>query len=91
MVPLLPAETSKINAVETIERLTHAHTSKDHPNKTWPQSINSNSTSTNNSTNNSPQNNASHPNDQSSVSLQQFSMIMQELNNFTKCLVTSPK
>ena len=39
MVPLPSAEASKINSVETIERLTHLHKSKDHPSDTCPQSI----------------------------------------------------
>ena len=91
MVPLPSAEPSEVNAVETVARTTHSHTPKDHPNDTHTESIYSNSTSTNNNRNNSPQNNAVYPHDQSTVILQQFSMIIQELRNFTKCLVTSSK
>ena len=83
MVPLPSAEPLEVNAVETMERLTHSHTSKNHPNDNFPQSIYSHVSSTNNSTNNSPQHNAIHPYDQSTVILQQFSMIIHELKNFT--------
>ena len=92
MVPLPPAEPSEVDTVEIIEKLTHSHTSKHHPNDNQPQSIYSHTSSTKNSTTNSPQNNAIHPHDQSTVILQQFSMIMQELNTIMdKCLVKSQK
>ena len=79
MVPLSQAEPLEVNAVKTIERLTHSHTSKNHPYGNCPQSIYSHTTSTNNNTTNSLQNNAVHPYDQSTVILQQYSMIMHEL------------
>ena len=69
IVPLPSAEPSEANAVETFERLTHSHTSKNHPNDNCPQSIYSHASSTNNSTSNSPQNNAIHLHDQSTVIL----------------------
>ena len=69
MVALPSAEPSEVNVVETIERLTHSHTSEDHPNDSHPQSIYSNSTSTNN-TKHCPQNNAIHPHNQSTIILQ---------------------
>ena len=82
MVQLPSAEPSEVNAVETVERITCSHTSRDHHNDIHTQSIYSNSMSANNKTNNSPQKNAIHPHDQSTVILQQFSMITQELKNF---------
>ena len=82
MVPLPSAESSEVNAVETIERLTHSHTSKNHQNDTCLQPIYSQASLTNNSTSNSPQNSATQPHDQSTVSLQQFSMITQDLRKF---------
>ena len=69
MIPLWSAEPLKVNAVETIVRLSHSLTPKDHPNNTHTQSIYSNSASTNNNANNSPQNNAVHPHEQSTVLL----------------------
>ena len=90
MVPLPSAEPLGVNAVETIARLTLSQTHKDHPNDTHTQSIYSKST--NNNTNNSPQNNTVHPHNQSTVILQQFSMITQELRNLMeKGPVTLPK
>ena len=83
MVPLSSVEPSEVIAVETIARLTYSQPSEDCPNDTNTQSIYSNSTSTNNYTNNSPQNNAVHPHDHSTVILQQFSMITQELKYYT--------
>ena len=56
MVPLPSAEPSEVNAVETIQRLTHLHTSKTHQHSTDPQSIYSQVSPTNDSTTNSPQN-----------------------------------
>ena len=69
MVPLPSAEPLEVNAVETVERLTHSHTSKNHQNENHPQSIYSHASSTNNSTTNSPQNNAIHSHDQSNCYL----------------------
>ena len=79
MVPLPSAEPSEVNAVETIERLTHSHTSK---NNNCPQPTYSHTSPTNSSTTDSPQNNAIHPHDQSTVILHCFSMITQELKRF---------
>ena len=83
MVTLPSAEPSEVNAVEIIQRLRHLHTSQTQQNSTCPQSIYSQVSPSNNGTTNSPQNNATYPHDQSTVFLQQFSMIMQELRNFT--------
>ena len=57
MVPLPLAEPSEVYPVETMARLTHSQTPKEHPNNTHTQSVYNNSTSTNNNT---PQNNAVH-------------------------------
>ena len=72
----------EVNAVENIVRLTLLQTHEDNLNDTDTQSIYNNSTLTNNNTNNSSQNNTVHPHDHSSVILQQFSMVTQELRNF---------
>ena len=82
MVPLTSAEPLEVNTVKTVARLTLSQTHKDHPNDTHTQPIYSNSFLTNN-INNSPQNNIVHPHYHSTVILQQFSMITQELRNFT--------
>ena len=50
------------------------------------QHMYSNSTSANKNIISSPQNNNVHPHNQSTVILQQFSMITQELRNFTEKL-----
>ena len=81
MVPLTFAEPCKINVVETIEKLTQSHTSKNLQSDTCPQSIYSQASPTKNKASNSPQNNATQPHDQSAVFVQQFSMIMQGLRN----------
>ena len=77
------AEPSEVNAVETIKRLTHSHTPNNQQNNTCPQSIYSQVSPTYNELiTHSPQNNAIYPHDQSTVFLQQFSMITQELKKF---------
>ena len=92
MVPLPSADPPEVNAVNTIETLLHSHTSVNHTNNNFPQASYNISTSTNNSTNNSPQNNTIHPHDQSTILLQQFSVITQELKNSQKKYpVTSPE
>ena len=55
---------------------------KEHVSNTHIQPIYSSSTSTNNSINSSTQNNNVYLHDQSTVILQQFNMITQELRNF---------
>ena len=54
MVPLPSAEPWEVNAFETIARLTHPQTPKDHSNDTCTQSIYSDPMSTNRNTDNSP-------------------------------------
>ena len=86
MVPLPSAEPSSVNTFKRIARLIFHKLKRDHPKKTHTQPIHSKSTLTNNNTNSSPQNNKNnnvHPHDQSTVILKQFSMITQELRNFT--------
>ena len=83
LVPLPLAEPSDINAVETIARLTLSQIHKDHANDAYTQSTYSNSALTSSNINNSPQNNTVHPPKLTTVILQQFSMITQELRNFT--------
>ena len=61
MVPLPSAESSEVNAVDIIERLTHPHTSNNHQSDKSPQSIYSLASPTNNSTTNAPQNSATYP------------------------------
>ena len=80
-VPLPLAEPLEVIAVETIQRLTHLHICKTHQNDTHLQSIYSQVSQTNDHTTSSPQNNATFPHDQSTVFLQQFNMITQEVRN----------
>ena len=66
-----------------MQDLTFSQTQNEHINSTNTQPMYSNSTSTNKNTNSSPKNNNVHPHDQSTVILQQFSMITQAFRNFT--------
>ena len=56
MIPLPPAESSEINAFETIARLTFSLMQNEHFNNTHTQPIYINSTPTNKNVSNSPQN-----------------------------------
>ena len=78
------AEPSESNAFETIERLTLLTKSNwILPNDNQTQAIPNTSILTNNNICNTPQNNMAQSHNQSIIILQQFSMITQELKNFT--------
>ena len=81
MVLVPPAEPSEINAFNTSARLTLSQTQNEHTDSTYTQPIYSNLASDNQITNSLPQNDNMHPYDQSTVILQQFSMIPQKLKN----------
>ena len=83
MVPLPTTETSESNAFETIMRLALSQNLRDLSNDNRTQAIPNVSILTNNNRSNTPQNNMVQSHDQSTVFLQQFSMITQELENFT--------
>ena len=81
MFPLPTAEPSKSNAFETIARLTLSQNQREPPNDNQRQAIPSISMLTNNNICNTPQNNMTQF--QSTIILQHFSMITQELKKFT--------
>ena len=86
MIPIPAAEPPEINAFTTITRLTFLQTQNEQISNTHTQPIYNNLTSANQNTDSSPQNQNIHHHDLSAVILQQFSMITQELRNFTeKC------
>ena len=91
MVPQPPAEPQEINAFTTITRLTFLQTQNEQVSNTCTQPMYSDLTLANQNRNSLPQNQNIHSHNQSTVILQQFSMITQELRNFTKCPVTLPK
>ena len=81
MVPLPTVEPSESNALKTIARLTLSQKQRELPNNNDTQPIHSNSILTNDNTCNPSPNNKVHSHNQSTVILQQFSMITQELKN----------
>ena len=82
IVPIPPIELSQVNAFEIIAKLTFLQTQNEQINNTHTQPMYSSSTSANQNTNSSHQNQNIHPYDQSTVTLQEFSMVTQELSNF---------
>ena len=93
MVPLPTAELSESNAFETIARLTLSQNQMDLPNNNQIQAIPNTSILTNFNICNTPQNNMAQSHDQSTLILQQFSMITQELKKKPqiKCLMILQK
>ena len=83
MVPLPPAEPSEFNALQTIARPSLSQNKRDLPNNIQTQAISSASIPTDINLCNTHQNNMTQSHNQSTVILQQFSMIMEELKNFT--------
>ena len=79
MLPFPVAEPLESNAFETIAKLTLSQNQRDLPNNNQTQTIYSNSVLTNDNTCNPSQNNKVYSHDQSTVILQQFSMITKEL------------
>ena len=91
MVLLPTAGPSESNAFETLVRLTLSQNQRNLSNNNQTQLISSNSILTNNNTYN-PSQNIVHSHVQSTIILQKFSMVMQELENSQiKCLVTLQK
>ena len=72
---MIPAEPTEINAFTTMARLTFLQTKNEQPINIHTQPMYSDSTLAIQNTYNSPQNQNIHANDQSTVILQQFSMI----------------
>ena len=79
MVPVPPAELPEINAFTTITRLTFLQTQDEQVSNTYKQPMYSDIPLVNQSTNSFLQNQNVHSHNQSTVILQQFSMITQEL------------
>ena len=82
MVPVPPVEPSEITAFTTITRLTFLQTQDEEVNNTHKQPMYSDIPLVNQSTYSSLQSLNVHPQDQSTVTLPQSSMITQELQNF---------
>ena len=83
MVPLPPAKPPESNALGTIAKLSLSQNQIDLCNDTHTQTISNNPIIPNNVINSTPTTNIAQPNDQSTIILQQFSMITEELKNFT--------
>ena len=83
MVPLPPAEPSEFNTFERIVRLSLPQNQRDLPNSTQTQAIPYTSIITDDNIGNTPKNNMIQSHNQSTIILQQFSMITKELINFT--------
>ena len=83
MVPLPPAEPSEFNAFETVVRLSLSQNQRDLPNDIQTQAIPSTSITTDNDKGNIPQNNTTQSCNQSTVIVQLFSIITEELKNST--------
>ena len=83
MAPIPPAEPSDINTFTTITRLTFLQIRDEQVINILTQPMYSDMTLVNQNTNSSLQNQNVHPHYQSDVISQQFSMIAQELRNFT--------
>ena len=81
--PKPPAKLPEINAFTTITGLTFLQTQDEQVSNTYTQPMYSDIVLVNQNTNSSLQNQYVHPHDQSTVILQQFSMITQELHNLT--------
>ena len=79
MVPLPTAEPSESNAFERIARLSLSQNQREPPNDIQTQSISKTSILTNNNICNTPQNSMTWSHDQSTIIMQQFSMIIKEL------------
>ena len=82
IIPIPPAEPPETNAFTTITILTFLQTQDEEDSDTNTQPM-YRITLVNLNTNNSPQNHNVHPHNQSTVIIQQFSMITQVLRNFT--------
>ena len=87
MVPLPPTEQPEMNPFETFVRLSHSQNQRDLPDDIQTQTAPRTSIITNNSIGNAPKSNMILSHDQSTIILQQFSMITEKVKNFTKCLV----
>ena len=83
MVPLTPAEPPDFNAFETIARLSYSQHQRDVPNDTHTQSTSNIPSITNNNAGNTSTTYTMQPHNQSTVILQQFSMITKKSTNFT--------
>ena len=83
MVPLPLAEPSEFNAFGTIARSSPTQNQMDLLTNMYTQTIFNSSIIPQNDTDNAPRINTAQTNDQSSVILQQFSMIAEKLKNFT--------
>ena len=81
MVLIPPAEPPEINTFTTITRLTFLQTQDEQVSNTCTQPMYSDIALVNQNTNSSLKNQNVHPHNQSTVVLQQFSMITQELRN----------
>ena len=79
----MTAEPSESNAFETFARLILSQNQRNPPNDTQRQAFSNTSILTKNNICSTPQNNMTQSQDQSKVILQQFSMITEELQNFT--------
>ena len=84
MVPLPQAEPLEFNTFKTIVNLSLSKNQRDLPNDIQTQTISNTSILTYNNLCNTSQNNTTQTNDQSTVVLQQFNMITEELKHFIK-------
>ena len=92
MVPVPPAELPEINAFATITRYIFLQTQDGQVSNTHIQPMCSNIPLVNQNTNSSHLAQNVNPHNQSTVTLQQFGLITQELQNFrTKCQVILSK
>ena len=83
MVPLPPAEPPEFNAFETVVRLSHSQNQRDLLNDIQTQTASNAPIITNSNICNTPTANITQPRDQSTIIWKQFSMITEELKDFT--------